>query len=683
MDSVTSGFVTIQNISKFWDYAIPALLFLLAGLLIKIFFNKSAVQKAEEADSQLMIGLPLGLTAAYCTYVLGAFINFPEVQLSIVSLALAVLVTYIAMRSKTQVSTTVQVAMALFALNLKILTTQGNLFILVLLNSIALLLVLKDKVDVLLAVVSIIIFKKFDFGPYLINDLFHSSEFVISYQRGLNALGEWHVFPNIGYLEEAIPNLIVDVFSASTMGYVQLSIQDAYSLCLILLTGGMYFFLEKRWKGVAYALTTLFVAERLTLILVVNLGLFLSLLKSNYRTWIALGFTPLLMLGLSPPYGAIFVLATALFFLRERPDIKLLIPALLLMVACVALLNDTLIYFLQVYKDWGVVNSAAHGTTMWSAPVFKIVLRLTLVLLLSMFVWQVFEGKAFDWYGGIALLGIALSLWMYLNYGFTRLDKGTGSRIFPVGLAIFAVMIPYLKRYTKTVPIILFVSFFGASFATPKSMVELDLLRKSPKMTMNEKTQKVLDKYQSVAQQFAGGVILFNDHPVLGNYISNAKVPPFSSPWVAVGQLPQSKIIDFLKANPSLPILLGEDFSTWDGVDVRARSPFVYKFLALHYKQVKMDDVIVAIPSNDPKQSELFSDFDVGEAAAYYRTHKDVVEVPVSCEQEHVGSEQYRVDGKENYFYARLHCGVNKLPSVYFLGEYQHVTRTSTRDSKQ
>ena len=303
MDSVTSGFVTIQNISKFWDYAIPALLFLLAGILIKVFLNKPIARKSEETDSRLMMGLPLGLTAAYCTYVLGAFFKFPELQLGIFSLALAVLVTIVVMRSKMQVSTTVQLAMALLALNLKILTTQGNLSILVLLNAIALFLVLKDKVDLLLAVVSIIIFKKFDFGPYLINDLFHASEFVISYQRGLNALGEWHVFPNIGYLEEAIPNLIVDVFSVSTLGYVQLSIQDAYSLCLILLTGGMYFFLEKKWKGVAYALTTLFVAERLTLILVVNLGLLLSSLKNNYRTWVALGFAPLLMLGLLHSLG--------------------------------------------------------------------------------------------------------------------------------------------------------------------------------------------------------------------------------------------------------------------------------------------------------------------------------------------------------------------------------------------
>jgi hypothetical protein len=504
---------------------------------------------------------------------------------------------------------------------------------------------------------------------------------VISYQRGLNALGEWHVFPNIGYLEEAIPNLIVDVFSTSTLGYVQLSIQDAYSLCLILLTGGMYFFLEKKWKGVAYALTTLFVAERLTLILAVNLGLLLSSLRNNRRTWFALGFAPLLLLGLSPPYGAILVLALTLFFLRERPDVKLLITTLLLMAACVALLSDTLIYFLKVYKDWGVVNSAAHGTSMWSAPVFKIFFRLAFVFLLSIFVWQVFEGKAVDWYCCAALLGIALSLWMYLNYGFTRLDKGTGSRIFPVGLAIFAVLLPYLKRYTKTVPIMLFVSFFGASFATPKPMSEFDLLRQSPKMTMNEKSWKVLDNYQSVAQQFPDGVILFNDYPVLGNYIANAKVPPFSSPWVAVGQLPQSKIIEFFKTNPSLPILLGEDFSTWDAVDIRARSPLVYGFIARHYKQVKMNNVIVAVPTDTPNQSELFSGFDIGEAATYYKKHKEVVEVVVACEEEPAGSKQYRVESQGNYFYARLHCGVNKLPDVYFLGDYQNVTKISARGS--
>lgn len=684
MNSITSGVVTIQNISKFWDYAIPALLFILAGVLQYFFFSKKKEERdIKESSARLLKGLPLGLTAAYCFYILGKSLNFPEIELSIFSLALAGLVTYFVMNSKVEVSTGVQFGMALIALNLKILTTQGNLSILILLNAVALLLVLKGRVELLLAIVSIIIFKKFDFGPYLISDLFHSSEFITSYPRGLNSLGEWNVFPNIGYLEEAIPNLIVDIFYASTLGYVQLSIQDAYSLGLIFLTGGMYYFLEKRWKGVAYALTTLFVAERLTLILVVNLGLFLSSLRNSHLTWLALGFTPLLLVGLSPPYGAIFVLAVALFFLRNKPNLKLLLPSLLLLVTCLAFYGDILIYFLKIYKDWGGVNSAAHGTPMWGAPTFKTVFRLVFILSLSLLIWQLIDGEVFGLYGYIAMIGIALSLWMYLNYGFTRLDKGTGSRIFPVGLAIFAVIIPYLKRYTKAIPVILCVSFFGASFASPRVLGEIDLFRLSPKMTMNQKSQLVLDKYQSVAHKLGGEVILFSNQPVLANYIPEAKVPPFSSPWVAVGELPQSQIIDFFKANPSLPLVLGDDFLTWDGVDVRARSPHIYKFIAQHYRQVMIDGIVVAIPSNEMKMTEFFSGFDIGEAATYYAQHKNVIDVTVQCDGRNPPLASYKIHAEKNEFFARLHCGVNKVPDVYFLGQYLNVSPRSTDDSNK
>ena len=553
-------------------------------------------------------------------------------------------------KMKFEVPVVVQLCVVLCALNLKIFTTQGNLFILLLLNAAALFLILRQKIEFLLAVVSIIIFKKFDFGPYIVNDLFHSSEFVISYQRGLSALGEWNVFPNIGYLEEAIPNFIVDAISTCTLGHLQISIQDAYSLCLIFLTGGMYYFLEKKWKGVAYALTMLMSIERLTLMLVVNLGLLLSTLRSNYFTWAIIGLVPLLMLGLSPSYGAILIFSLALFFWKNTPAIKLLIPAVLISFVCVALYDDTFLYFLNVYKDWGAVNSAAHGTPMWSAPTFKTVLRLVFVFSLSLLIWQVIENDVLNVYAGIALLGISVSLWMYLNYGFTRLDKDTGSRIFPVGLAIFVSLLPYLKRYTKVIPSILLISFFGASFATPQPIGKLDLLRQSPKMTLDAKSQEVLDQYKSVSQKLGGKVILFGNQPTLVNYMADAKVPPFASPWVAIGRLPQEQVISFLRNNSQTPILLGQNFSTWDRVDVRARSPIIYKYIAQRYRQVVIDEVIVAIPSSETNDPHFFNDFNIGAGAAYYEKSTNQVKVFAPCENGDAGDGLFKVSNEKKLF---------------------------------
>lgn len=675
MDNITSGIVTVQNINKFWDYAIPSALFMLAGVLHHVFSNKGTSKDKDDSGSGLLKGLPLGLSAAYMIYVIGAGTSISETVLGMASLSFAAVLAYVVAKKKFEVPSALQACVALGALNLKILTTQGTLLALVLLNGIALLLLLKQKRELLLAVVSIILFKKFDFGPYIVNDLFHSSEFVVSYQRGLNMLGEWQVFPNIGYLEEAIPNFIVDALFRVTGGYFQISIQDAYSLCLVFLTGGMYYFLEKKWKGVAYALTMLMVVERLTLMLVINLGLLLSNLRSNHFTWLLIGLAPLLMLGLSPSYGSIFVLSLALFFLKTKPEFKLLLPMALVALTCLVWFGDTFIYFLKVYKDWGAVNSAAHGTTMWAAPAFKTVLRLTFVFSLALLVWQVVDDQVFDVYSVVAVFGIGLSLWMYLNYGFTRLDKGTGSRIFPVGLAIFAILMPYLKRYSKVIPVLLVVSFFGSSFATPQSIGSIDLFRQSPKMTLNAKNQETLDRYTSVAQELGGEVILFGGQPTLGNYIPNVHIPPFSSPWVAIGQLPQERVIAFLESHSDLPVMLGENFLTWDGVDVRARSPLVYRHMARHYKQVVIQGIVVAIPLAGENESILFSDFNIGSASNYYEKINEHEMLMVPCERDDVGSDVYKVVNQKNYFYAQLHCGLNTVPKVYVSGEHLSVSK--------
>ena len=671
MDNITSGIITVQNVNKFWDYAVPAALFMLAGVLHHVFLSKDTSQS--DSESGLLKGLPLGLSAAYMIYVVGACVNISETTLSMLSLSLAGVLTYVVGKRKFEVPSVVQMCMALCALNLKIFTTQGTVLMLVLLNAAALLLLFKQKKELLLAIVSIILFKKFDFGPYIVNDLFHSSEFVVSYQRGLNVFGEWQVFPNIGYLEEAIPNFIVDGLLKATGGYFQISIQDAYSLCLIFLTGGMYYFLEKKWKGVAYALTLLMAVERLTLMLVINLGLLLSTLRSNHFTWVVVGFAPLLLLGLSPSYGAIFILSLALFFLKNKPEFKLLLPTALIATVCLWAYGDTFIYFLKVYKDWGGVNSAAHGTAMWTAPIFKTVLRLIFVFSLSFVIWQVIEGEAFGLYSVLAVFGIGVSLWMYLNYGFTRLDKDTGSRIFPVGLAIFVSVMPYLRRYTKAIPALLFVSFFGASFATPQPLGQIDLFRQSPKMTLDAKNQETLHRYTSVAQKLGGEVILFGGQPTLGNYIPKVHIPPFSSPWVAIGQLPQERVIAFLQSHPGLPVMLGDHFLTWDRVDVRARSPLIYQYMAQHYKQVVIQDVIVAIPSAEESASTLFSDFNIGAAAAYYEKSQAKVMLMAPCEPGDVGESMYKVVNQNNYFYAQLHCGMNTVPQVYVSGTHLGV----------
>lgn len=311
---------------------------------------------------------------------------------------------------------------------------------------------------------------------------------------------------------------------------------------------------------------------------------------------------------------------------------------------------------------------------MWSAPILKTVLRLAFILALSFLIWQIIKKEKYNIYDWIALLGIFISLWMYLNYGFTRLDKDTGSRIFPVGIAIFVGLIPYLKRYTKVVPSILFISFFGASFATPQPIRNIDLLRQSPKLTLDSESQDILNRYKSAVKKLNSEAIIFSKYPTLGNYIPGVKIPPFSSPWVAIGQFPQERVIAFLKSNPTLPILLGDDFSTWDNVDVRARSPFIYQYISQRYNQIEVDDVIIAVPSSKAKDSHFFSGFNIGGGATYYKKSKNQITVIAPCEKSDATGSLYKISNENNFFYARLSCGTNTIPAVYFSGEHLNVS---------
>jgi len=185
-------------------------------------------------------------------------------------------------------------------------------------------------------------------------------------------------------------------------------------------------------------------------------------------------------------------------------------------------------------------------------------------------------------------------------------------------------------------------------------------------MTLNAESQEVLARYESVVQKLDSNVIVFGKHPTLVNYMTQVKVPPFSSPWVAIGQFPQEQVVGFFKNNSNTPILLGDDFSTWDSVDVRARSPLIYRYLAEQYSQVRINGVIVAMPLSDAKSSQFFSGFDIGAAGAYYEKSKNPVNVVVSCDKGDAAADMYKVSNEKNYFYAKLKCGLNSIPDVYF-----------------
>jgi hypothetical protein len=106
----------------------------------------------------------------------------------------------------------------------------------------------------------------------------------------------------------------------------------------------------------------------------------------------------------------------------------------------------------------------------------------------------------------------------------------------------------------------------------------------------------------------------------------------------------------------------------------------IYRHIAQKYRQEVIDGIIVAVPSEVEDKSLLFSDFNIGAGAAYYeRKSKNQLNVVAPCEGNDVGDGDYQVMNEKNYFYAKLHCGINRIPDVYFVGKPLHVVKVQAK----
>ena len=672
MEPVTSGITVIKNIHKNWDYMIPFLLIILA--IIYTYFRYFKIQKNKtfiyiEAKKINLDGIAIGVITTYIVFLIGSLIKIPEIPLGIASLVLMPITARFFYKKKSDIQSTTKILILLILLNIKIISNGANLFIIIFINLSAILLIIKGRDGFLFTFTSLLLFKKIEFGEYIANDLFHSAEFNISYQRGINSIGEWVVFPNIGYLEELLPNLLIDSLTYLSNGNIRLSIMDSYNLITIYLIGSIYYILQKKWPGFAYALTILLAIDRITLLLAMNIGLIITSMKKYNNAAIIIGALPIIFLGLSPIYSAIIIFSISLYIIKSNPGLKFYIIILVLAILQVTLINETFIYYLNVYKDWGSVNSAGHGTPMSDSKIFKIILRYVFFFLLSITIFQIFAERKYNKNLIIGAIGLIFFYYIYINYSFTRIESSIGTRIYPIGLVVLGLLIQSMDRHTKLIKIILIISFFGAPFSNPSNTKEFNLMRSSQKMIIGEKSIVILNKYLEVTKQF-NEVIIFNNYPEIVNHIPNAKIPPFSSPWVAIGQLPQEKVIEFLDKFSTLPILMGENFETHDGVDIRARSPLIYKYIAENYNQQIINGIIVAIPIFGMKKNEFFEGFHIGSAPQYYNnTLKKSIQITILCKPGGLEKILTLITNEFNHFYADLQCGLNYVPQIYFFGK--------------
>jgi hypothetical protein len=676
-DAVTSGYITLHNLSKFWDYSFLFVVLVLA-VVAQIINKKYQVvtTKKFEAES-IEIAIPLAIVLVYVTCVIGLTYGISDLPIFATSAALGIFIhqnrTKLSEHQKLDESHTILALIALAALNLKIATTGGNAIIYALMNMLFAIILYTKGIVYTLGLLSIILFKTIDFGQYIVNDLFHSAEFFVSTHNGLNEKNIWNVFPNIGYLEDYIPNIIVRAFSVGQDAF--LTPKDAYSIATVLSLLLVYDGVYRKSPRLALGLTFVLPAERMTLVLATGIAVLVSRVKSAPTSWFLLGASlPFILIGLSPSYGVVIFFAACIMYSEQPPNRLghfLLISGGLLSTIT---LSSQLTHYLAVYQSWGEVNTAAHGTLLFESNWMKNIFRSIFIgLLFFNLTNSIFERNKNQFLYFVKIIGLTVALWIYGNYAITRIDSDISTRIFPLGVSLLVVTVMNARIYNSSIKYFFASAIIGSCLANPQSLFKAHTEAVNS-FALTSENSEILKNYEDFmgANQISKAII-FGNSPAISLVNSSFILPPYSSPWVSIGQTPQTETIQFLVKNQDLPIIFGKDYKTWDGIDTRARSPYIYKFIGKNYKEVHSNGLIGAIPSKSRiEQNVIFSNFDIGKTSEFYRLNNKILktQVKAACPDSEKKWAKFKINNEYNFFYATLICGENLIPSAYLDGQF-------------
>ena len=374
---------------------------------------------------------------------------------------------------------------------------------------------------------------------------------------------------------------------------------------------------------------------------------------------------------------------------RDFKPIGLLI---FIVLAEVLALHSELINYVKIYTSFSASNLEAGSLPLANGGWDEALVKLLSVFSVSFILYQCVERFCLRLdltEFSRTILVIAL-LYLTLSYGFGRVDPGP-SRLYSITVLLFFCVVPLRKIPT----INLFVFLVVMLYYFPQTIFERKEFNESQTLFPKYEYVSVLDREllltTSTLNRFTEltnrEMILFSD-PALA-VKKEYKLPPFTTPWVAIGELAEEKVIKFFRENKQDVIYLGESFITFDGVDIRARAPRIFRFLSLNYDFVIFEKKYFLIPKSDRDYyellnikiddgSKLFSGFSLGYSGRYFTnrlTEGDyyVVSLKSACVEGVVSN--YTVVNSNNSFSLDGECENQHVPLSFFDGEILSVKR--------
>lgn len=494
-------------------------------------------------------------------------------------------------------------------------------------------------------------------GPFFINDAFHNSEF-FNYIYSDKA-----VWPNIGKLEELLPfffNKIIQIFSLHSQSVSLATSRSFVSLALFL---GTYVILYRKLGCYATLAILVLPGDRISL----QFAIFYALLllnfgdtKNIYRV-ILLIVGPIVVFNIHPLYGLI-VIFSSLYIAPKFSRKEFLFITVI--ASCMGMFwIEDIFEYLRVYASYSTVNTIAYSLPFFNG-IFKdyVIKGILYVSFGSMVIITVRSYNARFFYKILLTGSLCFYVISVVGYTMVRVDPGP-SRILST-IASFSIVFIYLNSKFY-LPYALFSAVVVLAYPGFASPIGINPAHRAPYDNIpyisldgsNSNTVTLLNNCLKSRK-----VILFAE-PALHPFL-NSILPPFTTPYVTVGEYAEKTNIHFFEQNPQTPIYLGSSMTTYDGVDIRARSPNVFKFLSKNYHIEKCDNFIFAVPGyNTIDSSALYSQFDLKESIRYYTNIKysNSIIYNLDCTVAN-NSGSYKIETSDSNFNAELSCGLNYIP---------------------
>jgi hypothetical protein len=297
----------------------------------------------------------------------------------------------------------------------------------------------------------------------------------------------------------------------------------------------------------------------------------------------------------------------------------------------------------------------------------------------------------------ISILIYLFIIKVFLDYSLTRVDWNSEGRMVLLGLVVIFIT-NYINEkliiYSFPILILTVIAYpINISGFEKKTFKNFNFkLHDEAIISVEKNNFDIIETINNFTKDKK--ILNLSDKPGLAFQQAKLLTPNPTSLWLYYSRETQIKLTNILEKEKYLIYLGTNDsykvrngyFYTFDGIDIRSRSPYLFKYLSDNYKIKIINKSIFLIPEKNYKESSiLFSDFDIGKAAHYYSgvgiIKDENIKINLICNNftNINGEGKYQIVNKYNFFYAYLKCGENFINKIYFKGKNIEVIKTNVQ----